>query len=512
MKNHPLNRHCFIHAIALAVAMSSGPLAATAAPLTLRSLGAVGDGRTNDRAAIEVALNGAKGAPVDGEGLTYAVRGSIEVTTSVDFRNAKLVQTMDPPDTRKYFRSSGALKVQPADALRSMVKGLPVLRPDGEGTYADNPVPSAGDLAALLPGIALRTLSIRGTEGKPVAVRLEKISIDRGKNPQSGGRSDGAGIRLDYAGPVQMREVVITGDGKGSGLVVSRCAKVRLERLHIHDMNWAPYAGDDIFERLTADEVRDDFGWNNFPIYEFRAGAKRFVRVRIQEQLVGMFVGLSNDVEILDSKIERLQTKIGDLLYPLQSDGMTIGMVTNIVIRNCDIAKAWEGIDFTGKSGRDFVFENCTVTDTIGWAFKLAHPKQNGRIINCTAVRGGISGFLVGAESENIELKGCRALETGANGYWNKADGSRVMTMSGIRIESKAGLPTPRRIKVEQCSAINKQHPGAIDYGILCQAPRTGREITMAGFTTSGAKIQDIRGFDEAKDKPAAPPVGKDAK
>ena len=508
-------------AAALVAALSAGLLAAmpdpacARGPLTLRSLGAVGDGRTDDRAAIEAALRGAKGAPVDGEGRTYAVRGSIEVTTSVDFRNAALVQTIGPPDTRRCFpsaRGGGALKVTPADALRGMVKGLPVLRADGEGTYADDPAPAAGELSALLPSIALRTLWIRGVEGKPVAVRLEKIRIDRGKHPQSGGRSDGAGIRLDYASPVQVREVVITGDGKGSGLVVSHCAQVRLERLHIHDMNWAPYAGDDIFERLTADEVRDDFGWNNFPIYEFRAGAKRFVRVRVQEQLVGIFVGLSSDVEILDSRIERLQTKIGDRLYPLQSDGMTIGQVKNIVIRNCDIAKAWEGIDFTGRSGQDFVFENCTVTDTIGWAFKLAHPKQNGRIIDCTAVRGGISGFLVGAESENIELTRCRALETGANGYWNKADGSRAMTISGIRIESQAGLPTPRRIRVEHCSALNKLHPGAMDYGILCQAPRAGREITLADFTTSGAKIRDIRGFDEARDKRAAPPAGKGAK
>jgi len=469
--------------------------------LTLRSFGAVGDGRTDDRAAITAALHRAQGAPVDGEGLTYAVHGNIEVTTDVDFRHANLVQTMGPPDTQKFLQESGTLSVEPAAALRNTVKGLPVLRPDGIATYAGAVAPNEAELPGLISGIVLRTLSVRGTDAKPLAVSLTKIRIDRGRHPDSGGRNDGAGIHLTHASPVRIVDTVITGDGKGTGIMISQCSRVRIERVHIHDMNWAPYAGDDIFGRLSAAEVRDDFGWNNFPISEWRGALKRFVWVRVQEQLVGIFVGQSQDVEIVDSRIERLQTRIGDELFPLQSDGITIGQTKNIVVRNVDIEKAWEGIDFTGRSGQDFVFENCTVTDTIGWAFKLAHPKRNGRIVDCLAVRGGIAGFLVGAESENVELIRCRAVETAANGYWNASDGRRLMETAGFRIQGVAGQALPKGIRIRESSAHNRLHPGAIDYGILCDAAGPGRDITLVDFATSGAKIQGLKGIEIASGK-----------
>jgi hypothetical protein len=479
-------------------AMGAAPVGGV---LTLRSLGAVGDGRTDDRAAITEALNRAQGAPVDGEGLTYAVHGNIEVTGNIDLRNAKLVQTMGPPDTRRFLQrpsGGGAFNVVPAAALRSTVKGLPLLRPDGEGTYADAVHPSAADLAALTPGINLRTLAIRGAEGKPVAVRLEKVAIDRGRYPDSGGRTEGAGIQLEHAGPVLLREVTVAGDGKGTGIMVSRCAGVRIERAYIHDMNWAPYAGDEVLDQLTADEIRDDFHWNNFPIYEFRGAKKRFVRVRIQEQLVGIFVGLSTDVEIHDTRIERLQVKIGGQYFPLQSDAITIGQTKGLVIRNTHMAKVWEGIDFTGRSGQDFLFANCSVTDTIGWAFKLAHPKQNGRIVDCTAVRGGIAGFLVGAETENVELARCQALETGGNGYWDGAGGKRLMVTSGFRIQGVVGQKAPSGIRLVDCTAINVVHPGGIDHGVYCEDATAGHDITLHGFATTGAKLQDLKGIVDA--------------
>jgi hypothetical protein len=488
-----------IVALAAAIVFNAHATAADNSPpraRTLRSFGATGDGHTDDRAAIAAALQQAAGGPVDGEGLTYAVRGNVEVNTNVDLRNATLLQTMDPPDTRKFFPSRGTLKVEPADALQKTLKGVPVLRPDGIATYSENPNPTNADLTTLLPAIVLRTLAIHGTERTPVSVHLERVKIDRGKHPESGGRTDGAGIHLENASPVRMRDVEITGDGKGTGLMLSRCSHVHLDALNIHDMNWAPYPGDDVFDKFNADEIREDFGWNIFPIYEFRAPAKRFVRVRIQEQLVGIFMGLSSDIEVLNSRIERLQTEISGQLYPLQSDGMTIGNTEHIVIRHCDIVRTWEAIDFTGKSGKDLEVTNCTAADTIGWAFKIAHPKQHVRYVDCTATRGGIAGFLIGAESEDVELLRCHAVDTAGNGYWNRADGSRIMTMSGIRIQGSAGSPTPRDIRIVDCTATNEKHPGAIDYGILCQAPESAaRDIKLVNFKTSGAKIRDVEGI-----------------
>jgi len=468
----------------------------TAQTRTLRSFGAIGDGHTDDRAAITAAFEQAGGAPVDGEGLIYAVHGNIDVKTNLDFRNGTLVQTMGPPDTKRFFPSRGTLKVEPAAAFQKNLKGVPVLRPDGIGTYADNPNPTADELTELLPSIVLRTLAIHGTKADPISVHLDHVKIDRGNHPDSGGRTDGAGIHLEYVSPATLQDVEITGDGKGTGLMISHCSHVRLDRLDIHDMTWAPYAGDDIFDRFNVNEIREDFGWNVFPIYEFRSAAKRFVRVRVQEQLVGIFMGLSSDIQVTNSKIRRLQTSISGGLYPLQSDGMTIGNTQHIKIDHCDLSRTWEAIDFTGKSGEDLEVTHCTAADTIGWAFKIAHPKQHVRYADCIATRGGIAGFLIGADSDDVQLLRCQALETGGNQYWTRADGSHIMRLSGIRIQGTANSPTPRHIHIDDCTAINDEHPGAIDYGILCEAPDPeARDIKLTNFKTRGAKIKDVQGL-----------------
>lgn len=488
------------------------PNATAAKVLTLRSQGAVGDGHTDDRAAIEKALSEARGAKISGEGLTYAVHGNVEVRGDTHFINATLVQTMDPPDTAAFLTSAGTLKVDPPVALRSTVLGLPYLRADGVGIYAEDKIPTPEELARLLPGIALRTLSIRGTPEKPAKVTLERITIDRGRHPQSGGRNDGCGLYIQHASPVRVSDTSITGDGKGTGLGIRDSSDVRLQRVRIHDMNWAPYAGDTVLETLTADQVKEDFGWNNFPIYEYRDGMKRFVRVRVQEQLVGIWISGSKDVEVSDSTVEAIQVKIGDTLYPIQADGMTLNHVSGINVRRCRFAKTWEGIDFTGGAGDNFLFEDCVAEDIFAWAYKVAHPKQNGKIIRCRAERSGLGGFVIGDKSENILLSECLAAETGAPGYWASSRGKELMNqiadgpdIAGITIQggggvdaigrSLDGLPTPKDVTIRKCAAINTLHVGAMKYGILNKAPLEGRNIRLEDSRASGARIQDIRGF-----------------
>ena len=127
-----------------------------ASDLTLRSLGAVGDGRSDDRAIIEAALVKAQGSPIDGEGATYAVHGNIEIKADVYFRNATLVQTMTPADISKYIPSAhgkGTLTVAPAEALDAMVGTLPLMQANGIATYSDDSVLTAEELKAVLPSI-----------------------------------------------------------------------------------------------------------------------------------------------------------------------------------------------------------------------------------------------------------------------------------------------------------------------------------------------------------------------
>jgi hypothetical protein len=88
-----LNRKPFT-ACYLTLALLLSASVARSNDLTLRSLGAVGDGKIDDRAAIQEALIKANGSPIDDEGASYAVHGNIDVHVDVNLRNATLVQTM----------------------------------------------------------------------------------------------------------------------------------------------------------------------------------------------------------------------------------------------------------------------------------------------------------------------------------------------------------------------------------------------------------------------------------
>ena len=65
-------------------------LSQTVSPI---DFGAVGDGVTDDRAALEAALE--SGFPVDGCGYTYAIDGSCSPSSIIAFHNASLLQIGD---------------------------------------------------------------------------------------------------------------------------------------------------------------------------------------------------------------------------------------------------------------------------------------------------------------------------------------------------------------------------------------------------------------------------------
>lgn len=472
---------------------------AHASERTLRSMGAVGDGVTDDRAAIEAALVQAAGAEVDGENQTYAVHGNISVPNDVNLRNATFVQTMLPVDISEYIPSARGTNdptVEPPDALRSMVGSLPLMRADGVATYADDVVLSDEQADKVMRCVNLNTLEITGAPNKPVAVRLENITVNRGQRPQTG-HDNCAAIYVKHASPVVLNDVEVTGHGKGSGVGIRNCLQVQLRRLHIHDMNWAPYLGDNVFELVTAKSIKEDFGWNNFPLYYYRPSLKKFVRLRVQEQIAGVFVMESTDVQLLDSKFERLQTKIGDQFYPLQADGVTMIKITNLVVKNCQFSTVWEGIDLTGGMSDGIVVEDCTATDTLTFGFKLAHPKRNAKLINCTASRAGLAGFVMEPEVENIEFIDCRALETGASGYWIREDGQLEAAIQGFRLGTNPALPTPNRVTFQRCAALNTSFPNTMAIGFCCEGgiDPAERQIRAVNCTVVGAVAKDFEGM-----------------
>ncbi|MBB5040140.1 right-handed parallel beta-helix repeat-containing protein [Prosthecobacter dejongeii] len=465
------------------------------AALTLRSMGVKGDGVTDDRAALEAALRQSAGQPVDGEGLTYAVHGSVHVRVAVNLSNATLLQTMGRVDTTKFIRSTQNTTtptVVPAEALTQMVNGVPLLRYDGVATYAEDPLVTGSDLEAIRAMLNIRTLFIYGTEKQPVSVKLNRVKILRGNHPEAGMHSNSAGLYLVDAAPISLKEIEITGDGKGAGLYLNRCAKVRMDKLSIHDIHWAPYEGDVMF---SGEVLGRDFGWNNSPIYDFDERAGHFIRVRVQEQLTGITIGNCEDVELINSRIERIGTRVDGKFLPWQADGVTVGGVKGLVMRDCVITNTWEGIDLTGKGADGFLQENIQISDSFSYGFKYAHPQKNGRVINCTSERAGFRSFTIGSECENISFINCAALETGVQGYWVRP-GRASNGIAGFELGFDK-TRSPRNITLKDCRAENVQSLETLEFGFTTsdRARNPELNIRLINPKITGAKIRAIDGF-----------------
>lgn len=66
-------------------------------------------------------------------------------------------------------------------------------------------------------------------------------------------------LRVANASPVQPDSIEITAEVKELGLSLLACAKVRVDKFHVHDLIWTPFRWDDAFVALSADSLRDNF-------------------------------------------------------------------------------------------------------------------------------------------------------------------------------------------------------------------------------------------------------------
>jgi hypothetical protein len=302
--------------------------------------------------------------------------------------------------------------------------------------------------------------------------------------------SNAAGLYLVGCGPLALTNVEVTGLGKGAGIFVNDCKDVRFKGVNVHDIIWAPYKGDVDFPTTV---LRDEFGWNNSPIYDFQPRTSRFVRVRVQEQLSGIMLAGAQNMEIADTRVHRIGTMVEGQFLPWQADGMTVSGVKNFTMRDSTVSETWEGIDFTGRGVDGFLQQNITIRDSFSYGFKYAHPQRNGRVVDCVSERSAFKGFIVGAECENIEFIHCAARDTGARRYWHR--GARP-SIDGFSLQFEPAH-APRNITFRDCTATDSASPPNMNFGFQAsdQARKPELGIHLINPQVKGAALREIDGF-----------------
>ncbi len=448
----------------------------------LSSHGAMGDGVTDDTQALAIAFNKPNVGCLDGQNKIYRVVGSLRIHGDLCLQNAILVQDFNPVDTTSY--------------IRSLSRGEPVLDAitDEMRSYPEDPVLSPEQEAQLAQSIHLRTLCVAAD--KKVKVRLANVKINMGKSPVLGSRGDSAAVWIADADLIQIEGLEISGQGRGAGLKIINSSQVSINHLSIHDLYWAPYAGDRAF---AEQRIKESFAWNNNPIYEYNPNLKKFTHVRVQEQLTGLFIVGTENVSITNTRVERLMAYFDTGLHPWQADGITIGNSKNVAIANVDIAYVWEGIDMTGLDGvENFSITNATASDIFAFAYKFVWGTRHGVLENVSAVNAGYAGFVFGGTAFNILVNNSKTLETGVvhsaaglREYWRSST-APLATVSGFRVMGSSSA-IPSQIRITNSYANNINYPGKQDFGFYNDMP--GATVSVYNTDVIGALIEGNRGF-----------------
>lgn len=441
---------------------------------SLREFGAVGDGRTDDTAALKRALSKADQYCLDGEGRTYRVIGTLRVQSDLCLRNVTIVQSIAPFDTRPFITRSCPLETDPSAVVDC-----------GDPTV---PLPA---MAQLGNSLGVRTLFIRSDQGAPIRVTLDHVKVVRGEYPEGGSRTDSAGIWIQGAAAADLRNVEVTGAGKGYGLIVLRSRNVNADNLWVHDIVWAPYAGD---APLSRDRVAA-LGWNSVPIHEFRQAGKgvqasKFYGVRVQEQVTCAVFSEVHDVTLRSPRISHCMARFQDGDLPWQADGLDISQSSsNVTVDAPVIDSTWEGMDIVGNGSgvEGLVISNPRISNSFGFGLKVGHQVRDAKIVNPQITNAGIAGIILygavsGASVSGATISGVGDLSANGRTFvpWPKE------AHAGIRIQDGPGAGSGTRAAPQNVTINDVNIRGgssAYDFGLLNTG---GSDVHVRGLRASG--------------------------
>jgi hypothetical protein len=468
------------HAATTSQQSSSAAQFAPAETRTLRSFGANGDGRTDDTAAIARALSLSEHYCLDGEGRTYRINGTLRAADDLCLRNVTLVQAASPVDTARYIG-----------------RGCPLVQDPSAVIDCKDPSIPSDQINVLWRSLSLRTLLIRPSGRRPIRVNLEKMKVDRGRYAEQGSRSDSAGIWLDGADRIDLRDVEITGDGKGYGLQITNAHNVTLTNLWVHDLAWAPYPGDSPLSEARVAAI----GWNSVPIHEFRergpggVPVAKFYGARIQEQLTCASLSNVSHVRITGIRVERCMARFVTGNLPWQADGLDIGgSSSDIIVNGAKIDSTWEGMDVVadGDGINGLQINDLNVSNSFSFGLKMGYQLRNARVTRLNVDGAGLAGVALYGPVHDVQIshasiRGVGTVAGNSGSYSPWPPGNRA----GIRLDGARNL-TPEDVLFEDVAVSG--HPRNFEFGILNTG---GRRIQLIAFRAEGFGSERTRGIEE---------------
>jgi hypothetical protein len=424
-------------------------------PSSIYITGAVADGKTDDRVAVQNAMNSAMSGQkcVDGQNKTYGINGSLTASKNFCLKNARFIQLHKPLDTTPY------IKCNVSDCYRYDLVA--------ESYYpTGGPTLSGSVLDQILKDRSVRTFLIRGTTSAPIKVSLENIYVNKGLYGELGSPSDAAGIWISAAKEVSLNKIEITGKGHGPGLHMDHVTDVVLRNLNIHDLTWSPYKGD---RPLKESAVTGH--WNGVPIFDYYKNLNQFVQVRVQERIGGIIVTDADNLLVQDSKISGIGTQFDTGFIPWQADGFTLGSGTrNVTMKNISVSNVWEGIDLVGKPSdstgdrfHNHVYSGLTISDIFAFGVKVGYEAEEITVKSSSISYAGYAGVVVYGEASHVGLEGVQIKESGLfNNHgrllspWTGADLVGVLVFSG-----------GSNVSIINSSSANIAHPQSCNYGFL---------------------------------------------